>query len=444
MTEEEAAKVVFPSEKTIRKEIALDSTTQGSVEGILKRRVEDRYVLFVAVKDGEATGYAVIVDEVTKTLTMTFIVGVGLDGKVLDVAVIEHKEKIGADCAKRKFLDQLKGKTLNDPIKRKKDVIHVVGATMSCDAVLRGTRKALAVVKEYCTADRVRAIVQEEPVTLQRHLMGSLVTITAHGSKASVNRAFDEIKRLDSILSNYQETSELSRLNREGSIEPGPELRNFLEQSRRYHELSGGAFDPTVAPLVRLWGFHDGKYRVPSRTELENAVIGFDKISLDRGVKLNGAQLDPGAIGKGIAVDAAVEILKKEGVTRAFVDFDSTVYALGTWKVAIRNPFQKDKTLGTLEVSNASVSTSGNYEKYFETDGKRYTHILDPRTRMPVEGVASVSVIAPSGAASDALSTAIFVGGLDLAAKAKVEAMLVTSDPKADAKTTPGWKFVKE
>ncbi len=454
LTEEEALQIVFPrEEKVLRREVTLDSSTHAAVENRLKRRVETTHRLFVAARDGEAVGFAMIAEEVTKTLTMTFLVGVDPKGRVIDVAVLEHKEKIGADCAKRKFLDQLRGKTVNDPLRRKKDMVHVVGATMSCDAVMRGTRKALAVVREYCLdrPQNVRAILQEEPVVQQRYVMGSLLTITAYGPKSAVNRAFEEAKRWDGILSDYKEESDLSRLNRDGKLE-SPELARFLGECRKVSDLSGGAFDVTVGPLVRSWGFRDGRHRVPSSAEIESALrrVGSNRVILENGrIRLaEGTLLDPGAIGKGWAVDRTVDALRKDGIASAFVDFGSTVYALGAppgkegWTVAVRDPFRKERTLGQLTLRHASLSTSGAYEKFFEVDGRRFCHILDPRTGRPVEGVASVSVLARTGTESDALSTAIFVAGPDLAAKAKVDSLWVSADPKAELRMTDGWRKI--
>jgi thiamine biosynthesis lipoprotein len=207
--------------------------------------------------------------------------------------------------------------------------------------------------------------------------------------------------------------------------------------------------DDTVAPLVKLWGFFDQKYRVPNSEEIETALkkVGRERIVVEDGIVrlVEGTEIDPGAVGKGFGVDRAVAVLKQAGVASAFVDFGSTVYALGAppgkegWTLAIRDPFQTGRTLGTLTIRDASVSTSGDYEKRFEADGKKYGHILDPRTGRPVEGVASVSVLASSGTESDALSTAIFVSGFDLAAKAKVEAFVVPADPKSEPRATDGW-----
>jgi FAD:protein FMN transferase len=250
-------------------------------------------------------------------------------------------------------------------------------------------------------------------VQRKRYLMGTFCTITAEAPEEVVEKAFGEIKRLEKILSDYDEKSELSRLNRDGSIKAGPELLHFLKESTRYHERTEGAYDVTVAPLVRLWGFKDGKHRVPTDDEIRVArdKVGLSRITIagDAVTLAPGTELDPGGIGKGMAVDRAAEALRRAGVKRALVDFGSSTVALGTWEVAIRDPFDGRRTLGTVILTDESLSTAGSYEKRFEADGATYTHILDPRTGKPVQGVVSVSVIAPTATESDGLDTGFFV-----------------------------------
>jgi thiamine biosynthesis lipoprotein len=300
-------------------------------------------------------------------------------------------------------------------------------------------RKALAVVQHHfldCPAN-LRAVLQEpEPVRQKRYLMGTFCTIMAYGDAAAVEKAFEEIKRLEKVLSNYDERSELSRLNREGKARAGADLLAFVKESKRFSEASDGAFDVTVGPLVRLWGFKDGKHRVPEPGEIAEALrrVGSGRIEVEGDeVRLpEGMELDPGAIGKGMAVDRAADVLRKAGVARALVDFGSTLFAVGEWEAAIRDPFRPGKALGTVRLKDESLSTSGRYEKFFTIDGRTYGHLVDPRTGRPVEGVVSVSVIAPTAAESDAMSTAVFVRK---EVPAKPAALLVTEkgDPRSNA-----------
>jgi thiamine biosynthesis lipoprotein ApbE/Na+-translocating ferredoxin:NAD+ oxidoreductase RnfG subunit len=448
LSEEEAVRKVFPREmKVLRRDVQLPVEVHDAVRRRIRRRVEDRYRLYLGVKNDKVVRYAIVTDEVTKTLTMTFIVGVDPDGKVTDVVVMEHREKVGAEVAKKRFLRQFRGKDLDDPIQRNRDMIAIVGATLSCDAAMRGTRKVLAVIREYLLdrPENVSSLITAAaPVKEERYVMGSLCSITAYGSSDAVDAAFREIRRWDGILSNYDPESELSRLNRARTSEVSPELLRFLRECDDFRRSSGGAFDVAVGSLVRAWGFPERNYRLPSDGELQ-------KGTRDRAFRIEGnlvsleanAELDPGAIGKGFAVDRAVEALRKAGVTSAFVDFGSTVYALGTppgeagWTVAVRDPFRKKKILGTIVLRDSALATSGDYEKYFELEGRRYCHILDPRTGRTVEGVASVSLLAKSATEADALSTSIFVRGF---AAAEGACMFVSSDPRAPVSMTPSWR----
>jgi thiamine biosynthesis lipoprotein ApbE len=417
LTREQALALVFPgSPRILERAAELDEATRLKVEERYGGAVETRPQVYLAVREGRLEGYALILSEVTKTLRAEFIVAIDPAGEVSQVAVLSHEDHIGGDCRRQRFVDQFRGKTVSNRVSVPNGgILPVSGATLSCQAVARAVRKALAVVQfHYLDRPEHRAAaLQEEPVRQKRYLMGTFLTITSHGPAAAVEEAFEEVKRLEKVLSNYDDKSELSRLNREGSLEASDDLLDFVRLSKRWSEESGGAFDVTVAPLVRLWGFKDGRHRVPSDAELSAGLgsVGSQRIRIDgRTVRLDpGTELDPGAIGKGMAVDRAAAVLRKEGVKRALVDFGSSAAALGSWELAIRDPFDAGRTLGTVSLEDETLSTSGSYEKCFEKDGKTYTHLLDPRTGRPVEDVVSVSVVAPTGAESDARATAVFV-----------------------------------
>lgn len=303
-------------------------------------------------------------------------------------------------------------------------------------------------------------------------LMGAYCEITAYpapglppeGVERAVSAAFAEIARLEKILSHYLGDSELTTVNREAAESPvavGPELFEVLDRSLRWSEKSGGAFDVTVGPLMKAWGFFDHKPRVPTDAELEalKPRIGRRLVQLDparRAVTLasKGAEIDLGAIGKGYAVDHAIEVLRKSGVTSAVVDFSGNMFALGAppgeeaWPVAVADPRDTSKAIAVVGLKDRAISTSGNYEKCFESGGKRYGHIMDPRTLRPVEGVAAVTIVAPNATDADALSTTAFVLGRDrgipfLTAEPGVEGLLVEDTPDRAAplptRATPGW-----
>jgi thiamine biosynthesis lipoprotein len=419
LTREQALKLVFPNgERVLERVVELNEAERARVEERYGGSVSPRQTLFVGARDGAVTGFAMILTEITKTLPATFIVSVSPEGSVTEVAVMSHEDHIGTDCRRKRFLDQFRGKTNGHQITVPNGGIQKVsGATLSCQSVARGVRKAVAIVQVRFVErpESARALVQEEPVRQKRYVMGAFCEIVAEGDAKAVERAFGEMRRLEKVLSNYDEQSELSRLVREGSLEAGPDLLSFLGESRKYSELTEGAFDVTVAPLVRLWGFKDGKHRVPGEAEIRGALglVGWKRVEIEGGrVRLaKGTELDPGAIGKGIAVDAAAGALRKAGVKRALVDFGSSAVAIGRWEMDIRDPFREGKVLGTVLLEDESLSTSGSYEKFFKADGTTYSHILDPRTGRPARGTAGVSVVARTGTESDAMSTATFVRG---------------------------------
>jgi thiamine biosynthesis lipoprotein len=265
--------------------------------------------------------------------------------------------------------------------------------------------------------------------------MGTFFSIAAYGRDSqvlqdSIARAFVEIDRLDDLMSNYKPGSELSNINREAIRQPvviTPELFNLLERSVRYSEETDGAFDVTVGPLMKSWGFFRGWGRLPEKAELSDWLdrIGYRHVKLDtasRTIKFDkpGIELDLGAIGKGYAVDRVVEMLRAEGVTRALVSSGtSSIYALGAppgetgWKISICDPLDRRKQACSVRLQDLSISISGSYEKSFVLDGKLYTHLLDPRNGMPAEDMLMTGVIAVSNTATDALSTAFFVSGVE-------------------------------
>jgi thiamine biosynthesis lipoprotein len=244
----------------------------------------------------------------------------------------------------------------------------------------------------------------------------------------AVEEALDVVERLDRQLSHYRPASDLCDLNRRAAsaavpVEPG--FFDLLRRARALSAMTGGAFDITAGPLVRCWGFFQREGRVPGAAELAAALklVGMGNVELDedaRSVRFRrpGVELHLGAIGKGYAVDRAIERLRELGIPGALVHGgNSSIAALGTgpdgepWPVGLRDPLSAEGYLATVALENRSLSTSGVTGDFFEVDGKRYAHLIDPRSGDPVGHLLSVSVIADSATDSDALSTAFFVMG---------------------------------
>jgi thiamine biosynthesis lipoprotein len=277
--------------------------------------------------------------------------------------------------------------------------------------------------------------------------MGSTYTAIAFGEdqqqlEEAVEAAFAEVQRLDGMLSNYRTDSEWSRVNRHAAERPvkvTPELFRLLAACVEYSRQSEGTFDITVGPLMRIWGFYKGTGRLPSKQEIAAALptVGYRGIHLDAETGTvefykPGVELDPGGIGKGYAVDRMTQTLKDHGVASSLVSAaGSSIYALGSppndrgWKVKIRHPRQWTTTIEEVYLKDESMSTSGDYEKFFEAGGKIYSHIMDPRTGYPASGMLSVSVIAPRALDSEAWTKPFFVLGREWAAGHKPEGLRV-------------------
>jgi thiamine biosynthesis lipoprotein len=252
--------------------------------------------------------------------------------------------------------------------------------------------------------------------------MGTFIEVTSPYKEAA-DIVFSEIKRIEGLLSKYKEDSEVSRLNRTGQLKVSPETFYIIKKAKEFWEVSDGAFDITVAPLLDLWGFTDKQYVIPEDKKIKNTldIIGSDKIILnesDNTVKFKhyGMKIDLGGIAKGFALDCAVRKLKEAAIFSCLINAGGQVYALGdkfgkSWRVAIKDP-RSNKFAGYLELKDSSTSTSGDYEQYFIREKKRYSHILSPKTGYPANsGLASVTLIAQDALTADALSTAIFVLG---------------------------------
>lgn len=271
------------------------------------------------------------------------------------------------------------------------------------------------------------------PHRAARRIMGTFCEVQVYHDDETVatraiGAALDEMARVDRLLSNYDPGSELSAMNREaprGPFRASPELFDFVSACYRYAKETGGAFDPTVGALVRAWGFFSKTPARPAASALTAARqrVGIDKVRLDHGARsvtyaAPGLEIDPGGIGKGYAVDRAIEVLRKMDVRSALVSAGgSTIYGLGrppgreSWRVGINNPTDPEHPFGYVHLHDNALSTSGASEQSVSLDGHRYSHIFDPRTGDPVEGMCQATVVAPTAIESDALTKAAFVLG---------------------------------
>jgi len=270
----------------------------------------------------------------------------------------------------------------------------------------------------------VSCIKQSRLYSQTQLLMGTYVEVITD-NKEAIKIAFDEIRRIEALLSKYNPNSEISLLNREGKAKVSLETFFIIKKAKEFYKASEGAFDITVCPLLRLWGFDTRNYRVPTDDEIQRTLelVGSDKILMDEENRIvefkeKNMSIDLGAIAKGYSVDCAIKKLKEKEIKNALINAGGDIYCLGDklgklWQIGIREPFKK-KIRKVIKLKDKAVATSGDYESYFLKDNKTYGHIFDPRTGFPAESrISSVTVVADDCLTADALATAIFVLGIE-------------------------------
>lgn len=267
-----------------------------------------------------------------------------------------------------------------------------------------------------------------EPSAYSLFAMDTYVTLTDYfgGGEKPLKAAADEIERLESLWSVNIEDSDIYRLNASGSAEVSDETAELLGFTLSMCERTGGSLDPTLFPVLREWGFTTGENHVPGDETIAELLenTGWQRVELDgSSVKLpEGMSIDLGAVAKGYTADLIAGKMKSEGISAGIVDLGGNILTFGKkpdgskWKIAVRSPYG-DGSVGTLTTDECSVVTSGGYERYFEQNGVRYHHILDPSTGRPADtGLESVTIISSESKLCDALSTAMFVKGEQAAA----------------------------
>lgn len=281
------------------------------------------------------------------------------------------------------------------------------------------------------------------PVETAFTAMDTYVSVRYWGDEALLERVSTTIETLDGLLSVTDERSEIFCLNADGSTSLSAHTKTILEEALRLSERTGGAFDPTVYPMVRAWGFTEKAYQVPDAATLAGLVVGAAHLHIsDSEASLDaGAGVDLGAIAKGYASECCAQLLREQGVQAAILVLGGNVQTIGTkpdgseWLVGISNPDAPSEAIAKLRFTGAmALVTSGDYQRYFEADGVRYHHIIDPASGYPAEtDLRSVTILSDNATEADALSTALFVMGSEKALEfwrqsADFEAVLICRD----------------
>mgnify|MGYP000919011654 CR=1 FL=1 len=270
--------------------------------------------------------------------------------------------------------------------------------------------------------------------TRTNFLMNTMVQIRVYSEEPDrhIDRSFELVRNIEEKMSRTQTGSDIYRINENSSgndyITISSDTFRVLERAVYFAELTGGKFDPTVGPLVELWGIGTAGARVPTEEEIEKALslVDYRKLVLnpeDNSAKLlqEGMKLDLGAIAKGYAADEVGKLLKEEGIESAYINLGGNVLLVGgkpdgsPWKIGVQDPrLNRGNVMASIELIDKTIVTSGNYERYFEEEGVIYHHILDPDSGYPANSnVISVSIICDSSLDADALSTSIFILGLE-------------------------------
>ena len=463
LNESQALAVLFGDHVTVRREQkVLDPSTRTKLEHASNLEFpEMSYTFFTNDEPGHATAYAVVMNEIGKSEPITFMVGMNSQGKVTDVVVMVFRENRGWEVKEKRFLNQFHGKSLHNSIRVNEDIVNYTGATLSSKAVARGVKRALVLRNEFYPPQglgRSSTTGQMElrPFTLplatihraggpihlyrQRRLrMGTVCEIRAwtassQAAQKAFAAGFAELERIEQIYSAHRKDSELALVNREAgdrAVEVGEEFFALTRYAKAAHRRSGGSFDISVRPLMSIWGLRTGNARIPSPRDLADALdlVGSDKIILGADHKTvrfknKGMELDFGGLAKGYAAQRTANLLREPEVIAALVNLGgssisssasiwldihpgeraSGYHAIGTWTVGVRSPRDPNRSqVHFLLKPGSCVATSGTYESRFEIDGKTFSHLMNPRTGMPLEGLQSITAVTASGNHSEAL-----------------------------------------
>lgn len=306
------------------------------------------------------------------------------------------------------------------------------------------------------SANEEAPIAEMNPISKTNFLLGTVVQISIYNrqDKTIIDKAFDRISQIESKMTiNNAETSEIIALNNaseKNEVKLSSDTFYVVEKGKQYSEMSDGKFDITIGPIVKLWNIGTPYAAVPEKNRLEETVglVDYKKLNLNKesqSAKLEkaGMKVDLGAIAKGYAADEAARILRENGVENAIINLGGNIITVGgnpsgaPWRIGIQDPFNpRGDFLGVVSIKDQTVVTSGTYERYFEENGKKYHHILDPFTGYPIENnLQSVSIITDKSIDGDGLSTSSLLLGLEEGMKLiesleNAEGIFITGDKK--------------
>lgn len=456
LTQEQALDLAFPgADRIAERVLALDDEQRAAVAMATGLAQPTRlFKVWIGRRAGRMLGYAVIDEVRGKAQPITYLVVTDQDLVVQRIEIIAYREAHGWEVKREAWRKQFVGARPTSVLRIGRDIHNIAGATISCRAITEGVRRNLAyldaLVTDLARADSgalpaplqppagegSRAADAGAPLRRQRLLMGTTLEIALLSPDASAaEAAFAEVARLEAILSGWRRDSALSQINREAGLPPRPRdaaLIAFLARCDEISRRTGGALDVTVGPLVVLWREAAERGERPTAAALAAArastgdgVLLLDVARGTAGLRVPGAALDPDAVDKGYALDAAAAVLRQHGVTAALLDFGGQMLAVGAadggdknvaWPIDLRGP-RGEMPGEPLLLRRGSLATTADYERRLVVEGVRCSHVVDPRTGEPVADMAAVTVHADSATDADGLSTALFAMGFDRAAR---------------------------
>ena len=272
------------------------------------------------------------------------------------------------------------------------------------------------------------------PVEQTFFLMDTVVKITVHQAEPhrdvdkTIQQCAEFMRHIEQITSAHLDSSDIFRINQlagQGAVSVSPETETILLRANEISKETNGLFDVSMGVVSRLWGFGTGKYRIPEKVQIRRALdkVGYQFIHMENGsvsLQKSGMALDLGGIAKGYIIDQAVTFLQSEGMTAGIVEAGGDLRIFGNhpkrgkWRIGVKHPRKTNQLLyGIIETDAVSIATSGDYERFFIQNGKRYHHILDPRTGYPASQCVSVTIMAGDALSADAYATAVFIMGPD-------------------------------
>ena len=294
-----------------------------------------------------------------------------------------------------------------------------------------------------------------KPLSKTEYFMGTVVTVTLYDNKSEkiIDKAFEEVKKIEQLVSINMDGTELDEVNNNSGIKPvkvSDDTYNIIKKGLEYSSLTNGSFDITIGPLVKLWSIGLPEAKVPTLDEIKGALkyINYKDVEINDSektvfLKKPGMIIDLGGIAKGYTADVIAQTLKDEGVEKAIIDLGGNIYALGEksentlWRIGIQNPDQtRGEIVGSINVKDKSIVTSGIYERFIEQDGVKYHHILSPESGYPYDNeIAGVTIISDKSIDGDALSTSVFSMGITkglefINSQPDTEAIFITKDHK--------------